>query len=302
MIRGATYFSFPFTGGELTSSSVFKTGPSANSKIGELIIILPGRHEGGKLQLRHAGQVKSIDPAYQSQRMTSIVAAYSGVKHAQSSIVSGHRLSLIYDIVYTPKNGEDRLGLPHMDAVHRRLHNILRSWKGSTGDSVPKFLACLLQHQYLKIPNFSSESLTGGDALLLSHLRPLARDLEFRLLLAHIEFTISITARADPNDDEEDEYGGYGYDDENHYDEEDFEDDGEAHEDVGVRQVVGLSGIPVALYVDIQPEDLLNGSIMQYDADDHIFGREDRTVSRSSRTFSDRAHSLVRSGSDAYHQ
>jgi hypothetical protein len=301
MIRGATYFSFPFTGGELTSSSVFKTGPSANSKIGELIIILPGRHEGGKLQLRHAGQVKSIDPAYQSQRMTSIVAAYSGVKHAQSSIVSGHRLSLIYDIVYTPKNGEDRLGLPHMDAVHRRLHNILRSWKGSTGDSVPKFLACLLQHQYLKIPNFSSESLTGGDALLLSHLRPLARDLEFRLLLAHIEFTISITARVDPND-EEDEYGGYGYDDENHYDEEDFEDDGEAHEDVGVRQVVGLSGIPVALYVDIQPEDLLNGSIMQYDADDHIFEREDRTVSRSSRTFYDRAHSLVRSGGDAYHQ
>ncbi|KAJ7913690.1 hypothetical protein B0H13DRAFT_1873676 [Mycena leptocephala] len=102
-------------------------------------------------------------------------------------------------------------------------------------------------HQYLKIPNFSWESLTGGDVLLISHFRPLARDLQFRLLLAHIE---SVTARVDDEDEDEDEYG---HDDEDYFDGEDFEDDGEAHEDVGARQVMGLSGIPVALYLDTSP-------------------------------------------------
>ncbi|KAJ7699137.1 hypothetical protein B0H14DRAFT_2485121 [Mycena olivaceomarginata] len=246
---------------------------SANTSVGHLMVILPSRHEGGKSQLQHAGRVKTWDLAQESGRRTSIVAAYWGVNHTQSSLVSGYRLALVYEVIHHPKPGEDCLGLPQMNVVHRDLHNILRSWKDHA-DAAPQFLLCLLKHQYFKIPTFSAESLTGSDAAIAAHLRPLARQLGFRILLAHIDFIV--TGSACVNEDEDDEYERYD-EDENYYDERDFEDYGEPYEAVELRRIVNLGGIPVDVDLDIEPEDLLKGSATEYDPDDEIFEREERT-------------------------
>ncbi|KAJ6534822.1 hypothetical protein B0H19DRAFT_435074 [Mycena capillaripes] len=246
---------------------------SANTSVGQLMVILPSRHEGGKSHLQHAGRAKTLDLAEESGRRTSIVAAYWGVNHTQSSLVSGYRLALVYDLIHHPKPGEDRLGLPQMDIVHRNLHNILRSWKDHADDA-PQFLVCLLKHQYFKIPAFSAESLIGSDAVLTSHLRPLARQLGFRVLLAHIDFTASRSACVD--EDEDEEYGRYDAD-ENYYSEWDFEDYGETYEAVEFRRIVTLSGLPVDMDLYITPEDLLNGSPTEYEPDDQTFEREERT-------------------------
>ncbi|KAJ7876598.1 hypothetical protein B0H13DRAFT_1560800, partial [Mycena leptocephala] len=138
----------------------------ANTKIGDFIVILPGQFQGAQLQLRHAGQAKSLNFAHQSGLTTSVVAAYSGVEHTLSSVSSGYRLSLVYDIVQPITHAGYRPTLPEMQGATQKLHNIMLSWKQNATEEAPELLACLLQHKYSKTPNFSAKSLIGADALL----------------------------------------------------------------------------------------------------------------------------------------
>ncbi|KAJ7102739.1 hypothetical protein C8R44DRAFT_583888, partial [Mycena epipterygia] len=165
-------------------------------KIGDFIAILPSVFEGAQIQLRHAGQTKSLNFAHQSKLSTSIVAAYSGVEHTLCGVTSGYRLSLVYDMVQPMTHAGYRPTLPEMQGATQKLHNVLLSWKQDISGSAPESLACLLQHKYPKTPNFCAQSLIGADALLVSHLHPLARQLKFRIYLAHVEFTVDTSASA----------------------------------------------------------------------------------------------------------
>ncbi|KAJ7450061.1 hypothetical protein B0H11DRAFT_2078301 [Mycena galericulata] len=274
----------------------------SDPKIGDFIAILPGLFQGAQLQLRHAGQVKSLNFAHQSGLSTSIVAAYSGVEHTLAGVTSGYRLSLLYDIVQPITHIAFRPTLPEVQGATQKLHNIMLSWQQDTSGEAPMSLACLLQHKYSKTPNFGAKSLTGADALLISHLYPLARQLKFRIYLAHVQVTATSTAEAE--DDGYDaygcggrysgryggRYGGYGrgwnrrfydyedeYDDMSDIDEAEFVDNGDEEETLRVTQVVDLRGMPVGVHLDLQPDDLLNGSITDEDPDENLFERDDRT-------------------------
>ncbi|KAJ6510824.1 hypothetical protein C8R45DRAFT_1068742 [Mycena sanguinolenta] len=269
----------------------------ADRKIGDFIVILPGHFEGAQLQLSHAGQVKKLNFAHQSGLSTSVVAAYSGVEHTLAGVTSGYRLSLVYDIVQPITHVGYRPTLPEMQGATQKLQHILRSWKQMDPDEAPDLLACLLQHQYLKLQNFSAKSLTGSDALLVSHLYPLARELKFRIYLAHVKVTVTTPCEAEGYD--EYEYGGcgygrrpygrrgrYGYYDEydeydepeSDIDEGEFEDNDEAREEcLDVTQIVDLCGMPVSVGLDLQSEDIVNGSIINGDPDEEEFDRHSRT-------------------------
>ncbi|KAJ6518353.1 hypothetical protein DFH09DRAFT_1428134 [Mycena vulgaris] len=236
----------------LTSSSR-PASDGTEPKIGELIVILPSRHEGGLPQLQHAGQAKSFDFADDSGHLTSIVATYSGVEHRLTSVTPGCRLSLVYDILWLkPKTHP---ALPQMDAVSQKLQSILHSWRQDTSGSAPKFWACLLWKRYTTsgwskctpIPNLSAESLAGRDAILVFDLRPLARQLEFRILLAHIDFIASTDG----------DYEGYALDDD--IEEEDFITFGPPRRRVTITQAIDLSGLPISVRLKLKPQDLING-------------------------------------------
>ncbi|KAJ7218972.1 hypothetical protein B0H12DRAFT_326780 [Mycena haematopus] len=248
----------------------------SDRKIGDFIVILPSHFEGAQLQLHHAGQVKSLNFAHQSRLSTSIVAAYSGVEHILAGVSSGYRLSLVYDIVQPITHIGCRPTLPEMQGATQKLQHILRSWKQKSPEEAPGLLASLLQHKYLEPQNFSAKSLTGADALLVSHLYPLARELKFRIYLAHVECTASTPSEA------RDHYGGWGYygdEDEDGIDESEFEDDDDAREEsFAVTQIVDLRGMPVAVNLDLEADDLLNGSVTDKGPDDEEFERSDRTT------------------------
>ncbi|KAJ7727269.1 hypothetical protein B0H16DRAFT_1383573 [Mycena metata] len=265
----------------------------SNTKIGDFIVILPATFEGAQLLLRHAGQIKSLNFAHQSGLSTSVIAAYSGVEHTLSGIASGYRLSLVYDMVQPITQAGYRPVLPEMQGATQKLHNIMLSWKQDTSGTAPQFLACLLQHKYAKTPNFSAKSLTGADALLVSHLYPLARQLKFRIYLAHITVTESIPCEA-----EDYGYGGYGYGgygrwgrrryeyDDDDIDEAEFEErHGDREETLIVTQVVSLNGLPVGVNLDLADGDLLNGSVTTDDPDDDEFERDDRTTATRIKTY-----------------
>ncbi|KAJ6542089.1 hypothetical protein DFH09DRAFT_1368280 [Mycena vulgaris] len=260
----------------------------SNTKIGDFIAVLPGLFQGAHLQLRHGGQSKSLNFAHQSGLSTSIVAAYSGVEHALAGVASGHRLSLVYDIVQPIAHAELRPMLPEMQGATQKLHNIMLSWKQDASGEAPESLACLLQHKYTNTPNFRAQSLTGVDALLISHLYPLARELKFCIYLAHIQ----VTRRAIFGAVEEAMVAGAGGEitiistrkrtktwTTRDIDEGEFEDDeGSREEYLVFTKVVDLRGMPVNVDIDLEANDLLNGAITDQDPDDERFEREERTV------------------------
>ncbi|KAJ7641770.1 hypothetical protein FB45DRAFT_900979 [Roridomyces roridus] len=256
----------------------------SDTKIGDLIAILPGLFDGANLQLRHAGQVKSLNFAHQSGLSTSIVAAYSGVEHTLAGVSSGYRLSLHYDIVQPIAHAMYRPMLPEMQGATHKLHNILLSWKQDASGQAPPYIACLLQHKYIQNSNFKGKSLTGADALLLSHLYPLARDLKFRIYLAHVELNVSTSCSAPGYHGGYGGFGGYGgygrrrggwLDDE--VDEDEFEEDDEGEEEFYVTSVVDLRGMPVSVDLDLEADDLVNGAIKDGDADSSELDRMERT-------------------------
>ncbi|KAF7340850.1 hypothetical protein MSAN_02114500 [Mycena sanguinolenta] len=236
----------------------------SNRKIGVFVVVLPSHFEGAQLQLHHRGQVKTLDLAHNSELSMSVVAAYTGVEHTLAGVSSGYRLSLVYDIVQPVTHVEDRPILPAMQGATRKLQHTLRSWKQMDSELAPKLLASLPQHNYY-LQNFSAKSLAGSDELLLFFLHSLARELKFRIYLAHVKATVSTHGSG----------GSHGRDNfvTNGTDEDGFE--------FVVTEIVDLCGMPLAVDLDLQPEDLLNGSVTDQDPDDEKFWRYDWRTRRT---------------------
>lgn len=251
--------------------------------LGHLIVVLPAWHEGGQLHFRLGGASKSLDIAHESGRSTSVVASYASLEHTMSAVTSGYRLSLVYDILEPTLYAGSCPSLPDMQAVERKLRNVLLLWRQDRSENAPAWLAPLLQHKYDKTSNFCAESLTGRDALLVSHLHPLARDLGFRILFAHIRFTVLTTVVAS-DDGCSDGYWDYG--EQSVRNEMDCT-DVDPRQDVTIERVVDLSGMPVVVQLHLDPEDLLSGSPTDWIPDERSFdrGRAGRTVSPLPRKF-----------------
>jgi hypothetical protein len=105
----------------------------SETKVADLVVVLPGSFEGGQLQLRHGLETKSLDLAFHSGILTSIIAAYVGVWHSLSSVTSGYRLSLVYDINQPSTDTRVRRSLPETHGPALKLRHILRSWKQTQG-------------------------------------------------------------------------------------------------------------------------------------------------------------------------
>ncbi|KAJ7722655.1 hypothetical protein DFH07DRAFT_971838 [Mycena maculata] len=274
------------TGSHISRHKEPITDDPAETKIGDLIVILPGLFQGAQLQLSHAGQAKSLNFAHQSGISTSIVAAYSGVEHTLAGVTAGYRLSLIYDIVQPITHVEYRPTLPEMQGATQKLHNIMLSWKQDASGEAPESLACLLQHKYSRAPNFGAKSLTGADALLISHLYPLARELKFSIYLAHVQLTVFTTAEARGYD-----YShrrGWGYDDsddDDEIDEDECVDDDDPEETLQITQIVDLRGMPVHIGLELEVDDLINGSLTEYDPDRETFDRDERTTASRTKIY-----------------
>jgi hypothetical protein len=70
--------------------------------IGSLVVVFPTPHEGGALVLRHAGKEWTFDSASlvasHQKPHVGFIAFFSDVEHEVTRIVSGHRVTLTYNI------------------------------------------------------------------------------------------------------------------------------------------------------------------------------------------------------------
>ncbi|KAJ7859096.1 hypothetical protein B0H13DRAFT_2570751, partial [Mycena leptocephala] len=112
--------------------------------VGSLIIVLPCLFTGGQLECRHGVQSKTIEFAPESQLLTSVITAYSGVQITQRSITSGYRLSLTYDILQP--TADPRIpSFPDTDSAAAALEQAMERWKEDDMESEPDPVAYFLQ-------------------------------------------------------------------------------------------------------------------------------------------------------------
>jgi hypothetical protein len=76
---------------------------------GSLVVIFPTPHEGGALSLRHRGHEWIIDSgrelAFVAEPSVGYVAFFSDVEHEVEPVISGHRVTLTYNLYFDEKSG-----------------------------------------------------------------------------------------------------------------------------------------------------------------------------------------------------
>lgn len=255
---------------------------------GTVHVVLPSRFTGAKLDISYASQMKSLNLAHQSGLSTSFVGSYVGVVHRLASVESGCRLSLLYRL--TQPLSVTLPSLPEMAGVKHGLRDVLRSWKQDSTPETPVALGCLFQHKYHTTQSFRAKSLNGADELLLSHIRPVARELGFRLYLAHLSFRlsgeVSIPTRERDIYHSHGRYGRYGgwggynsWDDEDEEEETDFDIDDlemeEETESLMITKIFDLDGMPTNISgLGLDPADIVGGDIRDQARDDSELDRD----------------------------
>ncbi|KAJ6454515.1 hypothetical protein C8R47DRAFT_997217 [Mycena vitilis] len=162
--------------------------PRSEEAIATLVVILPSTFQGGDFIFDHGVQSKTVRLAPQSHLFTSIVAAYSVVKGKMCAITSGYRLALHYEVL---QFSVDNLGMPpfpDMDEPSRALRQAIMDWREDNTDKAPKLIPYFLQRRY-PWAQLSLQALAGPDALLMTHLLHLSKELQYHLYLAEIQLT-----------------------------------------------------------------------------------------------------------------
>lgn len=135
-----------------------KDSEKESGMFGTLIIGLPSTHTGGELVIRFDGKEKIIDFSLPSDNYKiPYVAFFADCDHEIKPITSGHRVSLVYNLIQS--SGSQKFGQSQISSHVDEMATLLKSMSNSIANK-PK--AVLLEHQYTPA-NFSLNSLKHHD-------------------------------------------------------------------------------------------------------------------------------------------
>ncbi|KAF9444268.1 hypothetical protein P691DRAFT_837834 [Macrolepiota fuliginosa MF-IS2] len=93
-----------------------KDTPHAQDMFGSLVFVLPFGHQGGNLVLRHRGREFNFDaPSLlgdTSRTLAAYVAFYSDVEHEVLEVVSGHRVTVTFNLFFDPTRASPIVQIP----------------------------------------------------------------------------------------------------------------------------------------------------------------------------------------------
>ncbi|KAL9015715.1 MAG: hypothetical protein Q9180_008847, partial [Flavoplaca navasiana] len=82
--------------------------PRGPTQFGSLVVCLPCAHEGGTLRVKHFGQTIDFTWANGNPKSIQWAAFYGDCEHEVLEVTSGHRVTLTYNLYYTPIGDRDR--------------------------------------------------------------------------------------------------------------------------------------------------------------------------------------------------
>jgi len=160
---------------------------------GTLVIQLPSRYEGGQLTVFHQGKKLEFNfGGFGSCNDMYFAAFYADCQHEVKPITKGHRLCLIYNLVYT---GFGQVPVP--PSSQKQISSIvaaMKAWnKDTDSDDSPKTLTQMLEHKYCEA-SLSFQMLKNGDRALAEVLLQAKKEIEFDLYLSIVNFTEHFSA------------------------------------------------------------------------------------------------------------
>jgi hypothetical protein len=178
------------TSGKDNFFKAHKDTPRAKNMIGSLVVVFPTPHEGGALVLRHSDKQWTFDSASlvasHQKPHVGFVAFFSDVEHEVTSVVSGHRITLTYNIYKEKRNAGQIKGQTDVE-----LERVFKELLGDTS-FMPEGgnLGFGLRHQYpilskgRKIkPDGLSGVLKGCDAALFRVCKQLGLRSSFQFFI-----------------------------------------------------------------------------------------------------------------------
>ncbi len=153
-----------------------------------LVVVLPGDFAGGELLVRHRGQEVRLDLHRDEPSEAAFAAFYADCLHEVLPIRSGHRLTLIYNLIRP--DGEQLPQPPDYDTEQAQLTALLRDWGNPrhSAPALPLKLVYPLEHAYTEA-ELGFDTLKGTDAAITAVVSAATRaaDCDLFLALASIE-------------------------------------------------------------------------------------------------------------------
>ena len=132
----------------------------ADGMVGTLVIGLPVEGEGGELEVRHAGREVTLDLRVDDLGELPFAAFYADCVHRTEPVRTGHRVSLVFNLLVRPgSKGIPSTG-PELSAQIDTVSRMLADWP--QGKDSPKKLAWILDHKYSE-KGLCFDSLKGLD-------------------------------------------------------------------------------------------------------------------------------------------
>ena len=156
----------------------------ADWMVGTLVIGLPVEGRGGELEVRHAGRDVKLDLSVDDLGELPYAAFYADCVHRTQPVRTGHRVSLVFNLLVRPgAEGVPSTG-PDLTAAIDEVGPILADWP--RGKNSPVKLAWILDHKYSE-EGLSFDSLKGRDLLVGRTLAAATRSADCVLHLAVLQ-------------------------------------------------------------------------------------------------------------------
>ena len=114
--------------------------------VGTLVISLPTDGEGGQVVIRHQDREEAADLSIRDPGGLAFAACFADCAHWTEPVRSGHRVSLVYNVVVLPGSGDVPCTAPSLSSQAREAGRILSEW--ASADDKPRNIVWILDHLY----------------------------------------------------------------------------------------------------------------------------------------------------------
>lgn len=152
-------------------------------KIGSLMIVLPSKHNGGAIRVRHESESQDLDTSTYSDYGLSAVAWYADTTAAASSVTSGCRLMLSYNLCLTNANKFSK-SAAQLTEQKKILHKTLSKW-----DFGSKLCFLYMLDDQYTTKELSMDSLGGHDEVIIKLLTEVGPSAGCYVFLGQVEHT-----------------------------------------------------------------------------------------------------------------
>ncbi len=157
-----------------------RDGQKSDRMVGTVVVSLPCKHTGGDLIVQHGKEQERLYArAAASGSSFSIAAFYADCEHEVVKIRSGHRVSLVFNLLVAPEKSTSVAGLSETSEPWREA---FANW-----DSKLKKVAILLEHRYTR-SSISWDLLKGSDRETALNIVKGAKDAGYQAGLALVTY------------------------------------------------------------------------------------------------------------------